>query len=214
MEEEDFDGFEDSDGCPDLDNDGDGIPDARDLCPNSPEDKDGYQDADGCPDPDNDEDGVLDAQDHCPNEALVGLLRDVARRLDAIRRTVFVQIPYRGAASLKEHAELIDLIEHPDFGRRDLALPPEQVLADVLYQIGALVGLARAVGVPVAYVKPHGALYNMACRADESARVGERGRAEENERQQCDAHHGAHHRLGHRGARAVPGNSIAVAVSA
>jgi DNA-binding GntR family transcriptional regulator len=49
--------------------------------------------------------------DHCPNAALVGLLRDVARRLDAIRRTVFVQIPYRGAASLKEHNELIDLIE-------------------------------------------------------------------------------------------------------
>jgi len=47
----------------------------------------------------------------CPNGALLTLLRDVARRLDAIRRTVFVQIPYRGAASLKEHAELIDLIE-------------------------------------------------------------------------------------------------------
>ncbi|MFN8221630.1 MAG: GntR family transcriptional regulator [Gaiellales bacterium] len=47
----------------------------------------------------------------CPNGSLVTLLRDVARRLDAIRRTVFVQIPYRGAASLKEHAELIDLIE-------------------------------------------------------------------------------------------------------
>jgi DNA-binding GntR family transcriptional regulator len=47
----------------------------------------------------------------CPNGALLTLLRDVSRRLDAIRRTVFVQIPYRGAASLKEHAELIDLIE-------------------------------------------------------------------------------------------------------
>jgi DNA-binding GntR family transcriptional regulator len=47
----------------------------------------------------------------CPNSALVSLLRDVSRRLDAIRRTVFVQIPYRGAASLKEHAELIELID-------------------------------------------------------------------------------------------------------
>jgi DNA-binding GntR family transcriptional regulator len=47
----------------------------------------------------------------CPNGSLVALVRDVSRRLDAIRRTVFVQIPYRGAASLKEHAELIDLIE-------------------------------------------------------------------------------------------------------
>lgn len=48
--------------------------------------------------------------DHCPNPALIGLLRDVARRLDAIRRTVFVQIPYRGAGSVAEHGQLIDLI--------------------------------------------------------------------------------------------------------
>jgi DNA-binding GntR family transcriptional regulator len=47
----------------------------------------------------------------CPNEALVGLLRDVARRLDAIRRTVFVQIPYRGSVSAAEHRVLIELIE-------------------------------------------------------------------------------------------------------
>lgn len=48
--------------------------------------------------------------DHCPNAALVGMLHDVARRLDAIRRTVFVQIPYRGAASIAEHQGLIELI--------------------------------------------------------------------------------------------------------
>jgi DNA-binding GntR family transcriptional regulator len=48
--------------------------------------------------------------EHCPNVALVGLLRDVARRLDAIRRTVFVQIPYRGSESVSEHRHLIELI--------------------------------------------------------------------------------------------------------
>jgi len=48
--------------------------------------------------------------ERCPNAALVDLLRDVARRLDAIRRTVFVQIPYRGAASVAEHRRLITLI--------------------------------------------------------------------------------------------------------
>jgi DNA-binding GntR family transcriptional regulator len=48
--------------------------------------------------------------EHCPNAALVDLLRDVARRLDAIRRTVFVQIPYRGAESVAEHRKLIELI--------------------------------------------------------------------------------------------------------
>lgn len=46
----------------------------------------------------------------CPNEALVELLRDVARRLDAIRRTVFLQIPYRGTESVAEHRALIGLI--------------------------------------------------------------------------------------------------------
>ena len=48
--------------------------------------------------------------EYCPNTALVGMLSDVARRLDAIRRTVFVQIPYRGATSVAEHRELIGLI--------------------------------------------------------------------------------------------------------
>ena len=66
---EDFDGFEDHDGCPEPDNDGDGIPDALDKCPNEPEDFDGYQDADGCPDLDNDGDGIPDALDMCPDTA-------------------------------------------------------------------------------------------------------------------------------------------------
>ncbi len=65
---EDFDGFEDADGCPDLDNDKDGIPDKLDKCPNEPEDKDGFEDEDGCPDLDNDKDGILDADDKCPNQ--------------------------------------------------------------------------------------------------------------------------------------------------
>ena len=47
---EDFDHFEDEDGCPDPDNDQDGIPDAADKCPNQPETKNGFQDEDGCPD--------------------------------------------------------------------------------------------------------------------------------------------------------------------
>ncbi len=60
-EPEDFDGFEDEDGCPDPDNDRDTILDASDKCPNDPEDFDGFEDEDGCPDVDNDGDGVLDA---------------------------------------------------------------------------------------------------------------------------------------------------------
>ena len=72
-EPEDWDGFQDDDGCPDPDNDGDGIPDNVDRCPNDPEDFDGFQDDDGCPDPDNDGDGIPDLYDACPNEKEDGL---------------------------------------------------------------------------------------------------------------------------------------------
>lgn len=65
---EDFDGFQDSDGCPDPDNDGDGILDVNDKCPDQAEDFDGFEDTDGCPEVDNDKDGIPDDLDHCPNE--------------------------------------------------------------------------------------------------------------------------------------------------
>ena len=68
-EAEDYDGFEDDDGCPDYDNDFDGIPDVEDTCPLGAEDYDGFADSDGCPDPDNDLDGILDINDSCPDEA-------------------------------------------------------------------------------------------------------------------------------------------------
>jgi DNA-binding GntR family transcriptional regulator len=48
--------------------------------------------------------------DRCPNPTMVAMLRDVDRRLDAIRTTVFVHIPYRGASSVAEHRELIELL--------------------------------------------------------------------------------------------------------
>jgi outer membrane protein OmpA-like peptidoglycan-associated protein len=66
---EDIDGFQDNDGCPDLDNDNDGIPDATDQAPDLPEDLDGFEDSDGIPDLDNDQDGITDADDQCPNQA-------------------------------------------------------------------------------------------------------------------------------------------------
>lgn len=56
---------------------------------------------------------------------------------------------------------------YPDlqgFGRREMALDPREVEDVVLYQIGALDAFARAAGVRLAHVKPHGALYNRAAR--------------------------------------------------
>ncbi|MCK6586560.1 MAG: OmpA family protein, partial [Polyangiaceae bacterium] len=65
---EDTDGFEDTDGCPDPDNDKDGIPDDGDECIDVPEIKNGFKDEDGCPDevPDTDKDGIADTKDKCP----------------------------------------------------------------------------------------------------------------------------------------------------
>ena len=50
------------------------------------------------------------------------------------------------------------------FGRREMVVPPAELTAEVLYQIAALDGIARAEGGRVSYVKPHGALYNRAIR--------------------------------------------------
>jgi UPF0271 protein len=53
------------------------------------------------------------------------------------------------------------------FGRRRMHVAPDELTADVLYQLGALDAFARAAGTRVRYVKPHGALYNAA--ADDPA---------------------------------------------
>jgi outer membrane protein OmpA-like peptidoglycan-associated protein len=74
-EPEDFDGFEDDDGCPDPDNDQDGILDADDRAPNEAEDRDGFEDEDGVPDLDNDGDGIPDADDRCANEPGVAVTK-------------------------------------------------------------------------------------------------------------------------------------------
>ncbi|WP_220812056.1 5-oxoprolinase subunit PxpA [Pseudomonas paralcaligenes] len=58
---------------------------------------------------------------------------------------------------------------YPDlqgFGRRHLSCSPEEVTALVLYQLGALDAFCRSAGAEVAYVKPHGALYNDLVRDD------------------------------------------------
>jgi UPF0271 protein len=61
------------------------------------------------------------------------------------------------------------------FGRREMRPPPAEVEADVVYQVGALQAFARAHGVPLTHVKPHGALYNQAADDLELARAIARG---------------------------------------
>ena len=61
--------------------------------------------------------------------------------------------------SVGAHPGFQDLI---GFGRRSMEVTPQEVYDLMVYQIGALLGFARATGVPLRHVKAHGALYNMA----------------------------------------------------
>lgn len=64
--------------------------------------------------------------------------------------------PARGAI-VGAHVSYPDLV---GFGRRNMDVASADLVAGVIYQIGALQGLARVAGTEVRYVKPHGALYN------------------------------------------------------
>lgn len=57
------------------------------------------------------------------------------------------------------------------FGRRFIDMDPGELADDVVYQIGALEGLARVAGTRVAYVKPHGALYHAVVTHEAQARA-------------------------------------------
>ncbi|PKW27821.1 LamB/YcsF family protein [Phycicoccus duodecadis] len=57
------------------------------------------------------------------------------------------------------------------FGRRRMDVAPEDLTADVLYQLGALEAMCRVAGTRVAYVKPHGALYTTAAVDESQARA-------------------------------------------
>ena len=83
-----------------------------------------------------------------------------------IRRTL--ELTKRYAVTVNAHPGYFDR-EH--FGRRDLDLPPGELAAQLQYQLGGLLALARVAGVPVAGLKPHGALYHRAGRDPEVART-------------------------------------------
>lgn len=72
-----------------------------------------------------------------------------------IFRTVKAAVE-RGIA-IGAHVGYRDLV---GFGRRNMEPTSEELFGDVIYQIGALQGIAKAAGGRVTYVKPHGALYN------------------------------------------------------
>ena len=76
-----------------------------------------------------------------------------------MRQTVL--LAKRHGVAIGAHVSLPDL---QGFGRRVMKVSANDAHALTLYQIGALAGFARAAGLRVAHVKPHGALYNMAAK--------------------------------------------------
>jgi 5-oxoprolinase (ATP-hydrolysing) subunit A len=74
-----------------------------------------------------------------------------------MRATVHAAAAHRVA--IGAHPGLPDLA---GFGRREMAVTPQEVYDMTAYQVGALRGIAHAAGTSVFHVKPHGALYNMA----------------------------------------------------
>ena len=78
---------------------------------------------------------------------------------DIMRGTVALAVQHD--VTIGAHVSLPDL---QGFGRREMAVAPNEAYAMTLYQIGALQAFAQAAGTRLRHVKPHGALYNMAAR--------------------------------------------------
>ena len=83
-----------------------------------------------------------------------------------IRRTL--ELARRTSLAVGAHPGFPDRV---GFGRRELAASPEEIYADVLYQLGALSAFLRVAGLPLHHIKVHGALYNRATRDPETAQA-------------------------------------------
>ena len=70
-----------------------------------------------------------------------------------------VRLALQHQVAIGAHPGLPDLV---GFGRREMAVSPEEAFDMTVYQIGALAGFVKAEGGALHHVKPHGALYNMA----------------------------------------------------
>ena len=72
-----------------------------------------------------------------------------------------IRLAARAGVAVGAHPGFADLA---GFGRREIQIAPQEITDLVLYQVGALSAMARAEGLELQHVKPHGALYNMSVR--------------------------------------------------
>lgn len=87
---------------------------------------------------------------------------------DPVVMSKSVEACKRNSVAVGAHPGFPDL---QGFGRRNMIIPPKEVKAMVMYQIGALDAFCRANDITMQHVKPHGALYNMAGKDYELARA-------------------------------------------
>jgi UPF0271 protein len=81
-----------------------------------------------------------------------------------MRRTV--RLAKRFGVEVGAHPSLPDL---QGFGRREMKVARDELRDILIYQIGALAGFLKAEGMALSHIKPHGALYGMAARQEETA---------------------------------------------
>ena len=79
-----------------------------------------------------------------------------------------VALAKKSGVAVGAHPGFPDLM---GFGRRNMAVTPEEAKAYIKYQLGALYALTQSQGVKIQHVKPHGALYNMAAVDEKLARA-------------------------------------------
>jgi UPF0271 protein len=77
-----------------------------------------------------------------------------------------VKLAKQHGVGVGAHVSLPDLM---GFGRRRMAILPQELKDYVVYQVGALMGFARAEGAQIQHVKPHGAMYVMCSDNDDYA---------------------------------------------
>lgn len=77
-----------------------------------------------------------------------------------------VQLAKRHKVKVGAHPSLPDLA---GFGRREMAMSPDEITDCIIYQVGALTGFLEREAMPLNHIKPHGALYGMAARTEQVA---------------------------------------------
>ncbi len=169
QEPEDFDGFEDDNGCPDPDNDQDMVLDVDDDCINEP----GLVDFKGCMPADRDGDTVIDIEDNCPDvpgevemqgcktEQTVKVTGTSLQVLDIVyfktNKAIILARSYpllnNVAAVLKSHPNLKDVVVEGHTDSRgdddfnmDLSQRRAQAVVDYLVAQGVQVSRLRAKG--------------------------------------------------------------------